>query len=194
LINQILDLSRIEAGRLEVYPGWFRLETVIEECVRTVEPMIKLENVDLSSSVEGTLPELYSDRDKLKQILLNLLSSAIKFTELGRICVVAKADQGWIAIEVTDTGAGIPKDKFEFIFEEFRQVDSGATRQHGGTGLGLSISRHLALLLGGDISVESAVGQGSTFTVRLPPTLRGTESSEDNRPTQISKSAGGAVP
>ena len=132
LINQILDLSKIEAGRLEVYPGRFRLETVIEECIRTVEPMIKPEYVELSSNVAGDLPELYSDRDKLKQIVLNLLSNAIKFTERGQIRLVAKGDKEWIAIDVSDTGPGIPRDKFNFIFEEFRQMDGGATRQHGG--------------------------------------------------------------
>ena len=109
LINQILDLSKIEAGRLEVYPGRFRLETMIEECIRTVEPMIKPEYVELSSNVAGDLPELYSDRDKLKQIVLNLLSNAIKFTERGQIRLEAKSDKKWIAIDVADTGPGIPQ-------------------------------------------------------------------------------------
>ena len=120
----------------------------------------------------NNIPELYSDRDKLKQIVLNLLSNAIKFTERGEIRLAARHDKEWIAIDVADTGPGIPKDKFNFIFEEFRQMDGGATRQHGGTGLGLSISRHLAHLLGGDIFVDSIVGQGSTFTIRVPMTLR----------------------
>ena len=122
LINQILDLSKIEAGRLEVYPAMFRLETVIEECIRTVEPMIKPEYVELSSNVAGDLPELDSDRDKLKQIVLNLLSNAIKFTERGQIRLEAKGEKEWIAIDVADTGPGIPREKFDFIFEEFRQV------------------------------------------------------------------------
>ena len=146
---------------------------MIEECIRTVEPMIKPENVELSSNVAIDLPEIYSDRDKLKQIVLNLLSNAVKFTERGQIRLVAKGDKEWVAIDVSDTGPGIPRDKFNFIFEEFRQVDGGATRQHGGTGLGLSISRHLAHLLGGDIFVDSIVGQGSTFTIRLPAIFQG---------------------
>ena len=194
LINQILDLSKIEAGRLEVYPGRFRLQTVIEECIRTVEPMIKPELVGLTSHVAGDLPDLYSDRDKLKQIILNLLSNAIKFTERGQIRLAATGDQKWIAIDVADTGPGIARDKFDFIFEEFRQMDGGATRQHGGTGLGLSISRHLAHLLGGDIFVDSVVGRGSTFTIRVPATLHASGTSEGDEVTPIPETAGDAAP
>lgn len=194
LINQILDLSKIEAGRLEVYPDRFRLKTVIEECIRTVEPMIKPENVELLSEVAGDLPEIYSDRDKLKQIVLNLLSNAVKFTERGQIRLVTKCEEEWVAIDISDTGPGIPRDKFKFIFEEFRQVDSGATRQHGGTGLGLSISRHLAHLLGGDIFVDSIVGQGSTFTVRLPAIFQGNRVSQGEGPTRTPETVGNVVP
>jgi signal transduction histidine kinase len=194
LINQILDLSKIEAGRLEVYPGRFRLEAVVEECIRTVEPMIKPENVKLSSNVARDLPEIYSDRDKLKQIVLNLLSNAVKFTERGQICLVATGDKEWIVIDVSDTGPGIPRDQFNFIFEEFRQADGGATRQHGGTGLGLSISRHLAHLLGGDVFVDSIVGRGSTFTIRLPTIFQGNRVSEGERPTRTPETARDAVP
>jgi len=193
LINQILDLSKVEAGRLEVHPARFRLETMIEECVRTVEPMIKAEYVELSSNVAGDLPELYSDRDKLKQIVLNLLSNAIKFTERGQIRLEAKSEKQWIAIDVADTGPGIPRDKFDFIFEEFRQIDGGATRQRGGTGLGLSISRHLARLLGGDISVDSIVGEGSTFTIRVSASLQVSEQSVGDQLTPMSEPAGGAI-
>jgi signal transduction histidine kinase len=193
LINQILDLSKIEAGRLEVYPARFRLETMIEECVRTVEPMIKAEYVELSSNVAGDLPELYSDRDKLRQIVLNLLSNAIKFTERGQIRLAAKGEKEWITIEVADTGRGIPRDTFDFIFEEFRQIDGGATRQRGGTGLGLSISRHLARLLGGDISVDSIVGEGSTFTIKVPASLQVSEQSVGDRSTPMPEPVGGAI-
>jgi signal transduction histidine kinase len=194
LINQILDLSKIEAGRLEVYAGRFHLQTVLEECIRTVEPMIKQESVELSSDVAVDLPDLYSDRDKLKQIVLNLLSNAIKFTERGQIRLAAKGDKDWIAINVADTGPGIPRDRFDFIFEEFRQMDGGATRQHGGTGLGLSISRHLAHLLGGDIFVDSVVGQGSTFTIRVPTTLHAAGTAESDEVMPIAETAGNAAP
>ena len=193
LINQILDLSKIEAGRLEVHPERFRLDTLIGECIRTVEPMIKQEDVALSSNVADTLQELFSDRDKLKQIVLNLLSNAIKFTERGRICLEAKSDKEWIAIDVADTGPGIARDKFDFIFEEFRQIDGGATRPRGGTGLGLSISRHLARLLGGEIFVDSIVGQGSTFTIRVPASLQVTEELPGGQPTRMPQQAGGVV-
>jgi signal transduction histidine kinase len=194
LINQILDLSKIEAGRLEIYSGRFRLQAVIEECIRTVEPMIKPESVELSSEVPGDLPDLYSDRDKLKQIVLNLLSNAIKFTERGQIRLVAKGDKEWIAIDVADTGPGISRDKFDFIFEEFRQMDGGATRQHGGTGLGLPISRHLAHLLGGNVLVDSVVGQGSTFTIRVPTTLPGAGAAESDEVVPIAEAAGNSAP
>jgi signal transduction histidine kinase len=195
LINQILDLSKIEAGRLEVYPGRFHLGSVIDECIRTVEPMIKQDSVELSSNLASDLPELYSDRDKLKQIVLNLLSNAIKFTERGQIRLAAKGDKKWIAIDVADTGPGIPRDKFSFIFEEFRQMDGGVTRQHGGTGLGLSISRHLAHLLGGDIFVDSIVGQGSTFTIKVPATLHGgAGASEGDEVARMPETARDAVP
>jgi len=193
LINQILDLSKIEAGRLEVYPVRFRLEAVIDECVRTVEPMMKSERVGLSSKTESPLPEVFSDRDKLRQIVLNLLSNAVKFTERGQILVAGTGEPEWIAIAVSDTGPGIPKDKLGFIFEEFRQVDAGATRQHGGTGLGLSISRHLAHLLGGEISVESIVGQGSTFTVRVPVNYRGAYAADRKDPARVPETAGDAA-
>ncbi|HEV2548053.1 MAG TPA: ATP-binding protein [Stellaceae bacterium] len=175
LINQILDLSKIEAGRLEVYASRFRLDGLVEECLRTVEPMVRSDGLELLSKVDQDIPEFISDEDKLKQILLNLLSNAVKFTERGRITVSAQHSAGWASISVSDTGSGIPADKLELIFEEFRQVDGGATRQHGGTGLGLSISRHLARLLGGDIVVDSTLGQGSTFTVNVPVHLPSAE-------------------
>jgi signal transduction histidine kinase len=168
LINDALDLSKIEAGRLEVQPVSFALETLIDVCLRTVEPMVKGERLHLVKELEADPPLLYTDQDKLQQILLNLLSNALKFTEEGTITVSAQHRDGQIAIAVADTGIGISEDALEVIFEEFRQGDSGTTRRYGGTGLGLSISRHLARLLGGDITVTSAVGAGSTFTVTLP--------------------------
>ncbi|MFQ5793225.1 MAG: hybrid sensor histidine kinase/response regulator, partial [Acidobacteriota bacterium] len=168
LINDILDLSKIEAGRLEVHPVSFELEAVVDGCLRTVEPMVKSERLRLVKEIEADLPMLFTDQDKLKQIVMNLLSNALKFTEEGTISVTAKRQDGELAITVTDSGIGIPEDARELIFEEFRQLDSSPTRKYSGTGLGLSISRHLARLLGGDISLQSAVGIGSTFTVTLP--------------------------
>ena len=168
LINDILDLSKIEAGRMEVRLGSVDLGALVDGCLRTVEPTIKSERLRLLKVMDPDLPTLWTDQDKLKQIVINLLSNAIKFTEAGTITVTARAENGKMAIAVADTGIGIPQDALELIFEEFRQVDSSSTRKHGGTGLGLSISRHFARLLGGDIAVRSTLGVGSTFTVTLP--------------------------
>jgi len=168
LINDILDLSKIEAGRMEVHSSTLDLEPLVDLCLRTVEPLVKSDRLQLVKSLEPGLPSLLTDQDKLKQVLINLLSNAVKFTEEGTVTVAARRQDGQIAIAIADTGIGIPADKLELIFEEFRQVDSSTTRKYSGTGLGLSISRHLARLLGGDITVQSAVGVGSTFTVRLP--------------------------
>jgi signal transduction histidine kinase/CheY-like chemotaxis protein/HAMP domain-containing protein len=168
LINDILDLSKIEAGRMEVHSGSVDLEPLVDLCLRTVEPLVKSERLRLVKNIEPGLAPLFTDQDKLKQVLINLLSNAVKFTEDGTITVMARQRDGAIAIDIADTGIGIPSDKLELIFEEFRQVDSSTTRRYSGTGLGLSISRHLARLLGGNITVQSAVGSGSTFTVLLP--------------------------
>jgi two-component system sensor histidine kinase/response regulator len=168
LINDILDLSKIEAGRMEVYPVSFDVESLIEECFRTIEPLVKSEHLRLVNDCEADLPALFMDQYKLKQILINLLSNAVKFTEAGTVTLSAQCRAGELSIAIVDTGIGIPADKLEVIFEEFHQVDSGTTRKYGGTGLGLSISRRLARLLGGDITVQSTVGVGSTFTVTLP--------------------------
>jgi signal transduction histidine kinase len=193
LINQILDLSKIEARRLQVYPEPFHLGRMIEECIRTVEPMVRPETVELSADIADGLPELFSDRDKLRQILLNLLGNATKFTERGHIRVAARREQEWVAVAVIDTGPGVPKDKIDYIFQEFRQLDGGATRPHGGTGLGLSISRHLAHLLGGDIFVESVEGRGSTFTVKVPIAYRAADPPKESEMARVPETAGQAA-
>lgn len=153
---------------MDVRPVAFELHSLVDICVRTVEPMVRNEHIELAKEVERGLPELFTDQDKLKQILMNLLSNAVKFTEHGKITVSARREGDDVAIAVTDSGIGIPEDARHLIFEEFRQVDSSSTRRHGGTGLGLSISRHFARLLRGDITVVSQLGRGSTFTVTIP--------------------------
>jgi PAS domain S-box-containing protein len=165
LINSILDLSKIEAGRIEVQPGEVGLAPVLEQCVRTVEPLAR---VTLVKEFDGELPRMYVDEEKLRQIVINLLSNAAKFTDQGAIRLKAHAANGSVAIAVSDSGIGIPPDKLEMIFEEFEQVDATNTRAHGGTGLGLAIARRLARLMGGDITAESALGAGSTFRLILP--------------------------
>jgi signal transduction histidine kinase len=165
LINAVLDLSKVEAGRIEILPAETALAPVLEQCLRTVEPLAR---VALLREFDGGLPTMYVDGEKLRQIVLNLLSNAAKFTERGAIRLKAEAADGSVAIAVADTGIGIPQDKLEMIFEEFEQVDASSTRARGGTGLGLAIARRLARLMGGDVGVRSAPGAGSTFTLTLP--------------------------
>ena len=167
LINSILDLSKIEAGRVEVHAGEVALPAVLEHCVRTVEPL-KTESVALVKEFDGPLPSMYVDEEKLRQIVINLLSNAVKFTESGSVRLRAQASNGSVAIAVSDTGIGIAPDKLELIFEEFEQADASATRLYGGTGLGLAIARRLARLMGGDVTAESVLGSGSTFRLTLP--------------------------
>jgi signal transduction histidine kinase len=168
LINDVLDLAKVEAGRTEVYPVEFVLGPMLAECLHTVEPLLKSEQVRLVQEVEADLPTLYTDRDRVKQILMNLLSNAVKFTHTGTITVTAYSHNSAIVMAVADTGIGIPEEALARIFEEFRQVDSSTTREYGGTGLGLAISLQFARLMGGDITVQSTVGVGSTFTMTLP--------------------------
>jgi len=169
LINDVLDLSKIEAGRIELDLLPIRLPAVFEAVLDKIEPMAAGKGLDLHQKVAPDLPPLTADEARLRQILVNLLDNAVKFTEAGSISISANADpEGQqILIAVTDTGMGIPKDSFDDIFDEFQQVDGTSTREYGGTGLGLAISRRLARLHGGDITVESQLGQGSTFTVSL---------------------------
>jgi adenylate cyclase len=168
LINAVLDLSKIEAGRIEIRPVEFALEPLVDVCLRTVEPLVKADRVKLLKEVGPGLPSVLLDQEKVRQILTNLLANAAKFTKAGSIAVRAQHRDGELTIAVSDTGIGIPAEALGLIFEEFSQVDNSSTRKYGGTGLGLAISRRLARLMGGDITVESAVGIGSTFTVWLP--------------------------
>lgn len=167
LINTILDIAKIEAGRMDVQLNSFDMAELIDVCVITTQPLLK-SGVDIVVDVDDELPPVYSDQDKVKQILLNLLSNAAKFTDEGRITVHAHHHNESIMVEVIDTGIGIPSDELPLIFEKFTQVNNGNHRQHGGTGLGLSISRHLARLLGGDLTADSIINQGSTFKLTLP--------------------------
>ncbi len=168
LINSILDLSKIEAGRMDVTPSEFELAPLLETCARTAEPLLDGKDIVLDKHIPGNLPVLYTDQDKVRQIVLNFLSNAAKFTEAGEIALTATNGDGRVSVSIRDTGIGIPADKLEHVFDEFTQVDSSASRRHTGTGLGLAISYHLANLLGGSVTVESAEDVGSTFTVSLP--------------------------
>ncbi len=168
LINSILDLSKIEAGRMEVKEQPIALRPLLALCLDTVRPLVRPDVVELVRELEAAPPMLVSDEEKLRQIIINLLSNAAKFTEKGSIVLKAGERDGTVVIGVRDTGVGIPADKLEAIFEEFSQVDEATALAQPGTGLGLSISRRLARLLGGEITVVSEVGRGSTFTLTLP--------------------------
>jgi len=164
LINDLLDLSKIEAGKIEIRMKPTNLTKLVEECVESLRPQAESKGLYLKfEAVEDILIE--TDPDRVRQILLNLLSNAVKFTEKGGITVKMETDDGFVKIHVIDTGVGIPKDKIEKIFDKFVQVGE---KRAGGTGLGLTISKKLAELLGGRITVESEVGKGSVFTLWLP--------------------------
>jgi signal transduction histidine kinase len=176
MINDILDLAKIESGKMELRPSEFRIEYVIGALCDMARPLAERKNLDLDIDVASDLPELFQDLGKVQQILNNLLSNAIKFTpDGGRIVISARTDPGdELLLTVSDTGVGISDEDQAHIFEKFRQgrtVMPGGdamTREYSGSGLGLSIVKELCKLLGGDVSVESELGKGSTFTVRLP--------------------------
>jgi signal transduction histidine kinase len=167
LINTILDLAKIEAGHIQITAGEIQLTPVLVQCMRTVEPLVN-DAVKLTKAFDGELPVMVVDEEKLRQIVINLLSNAAKFTASGAIEVGARKIEDFIEIAVADSGIGIAAEKLKIIFEEFEQADATSTRQYGGTGLGLAIARQLARLMGGDIRAESTLGAGSRFTLALP--------------------------
>ena len=172
LINDILDLSKIEAGAIDVQPEEFAPTRVLDALERSFAPVAQERGLRFAIDLDPALPAmLLTDPQRLQQILVNLLSNAFKFTEQGGVTVRAMPDGDTVRFTVTDTGTGIPRDKFDVIFQAFRQADGSTHRKYGGTGLGLSISLELARLLGGDLGVESEVGRGSTFTLVIPARL-----------------------
>lgn len=186
LINDILDLSKIEAGKLTITPEEFEIEPIIRDAIATVEPLIGQKPVMVSYEIPDDVPVLYSDSARIKQIILNLLSNASKFTDEGHIkVIVRKLDSNFLSIAVEDTGTGIPEEYQDVVFEEFRQVDGSNTRKHGGTGLGLAISRRLARMLGGDLTLKSQVGKGSTFTLTIPVRYNSAEKELGNQSSEI---------
>ena len=172
LINDILDLSKIEAGRMELQLEDFALAPLIDGVVKTVEPLAAKNANHLAVRCDGTIGSLHADSMRLRQALLNLMSNANKFTERGTITVHAQQAQengcDWVTIAVADTGIGMTAEQMGKLFQEFSQADASTTRKYGGTGLGLAISKRFCQMMGGDITVESEPGRGSTFTIRLP--------------------------
>jgi signal transduction histidine kinase/DNA-binding response OmpR family regulator len=172
LINDILDLSKIEAGRMELQLEHFALAPLIANVVKTIEPLAAKNGNQVALHCDAAIGVMHADQMRLRQALLNLLSNANKFTDHGTITINASQGQGddrdWVTVAVTDTGIGMTAEQMGKLFQEFSQADASTTRKYGGTGLGLVISRRFCQMMGGDITVESQQGKGSTFTIRLP--------------------------
>lgn len=172
LINDILDLSKIEAGKMEMRPQQFRLSQLVDDLERTFQPVAEQKGLSFRTFLLPGCPETVdTDLQRLEQVLKNIISNAMKFTDHGEVTVsISRAEAGMISFAVTDTGIGIADGQQQAIFEAFRQADGTTNRKYGGTGLGLSISRELTRRLGGEITLTSQLGQGSTFTVTVPET------------------------
>jgi signal transduction histidine kinase/CheY-like chemotaxis protein len=172
LINDILDLSKIEAGKMELYPENFELTLFIKDIERIVEPLVNKNANELVVSIDTQIKQMYADSTRVKQILLNLLSNACKFTDKGKICLLVSpaliAKESAISFSIIDEGIGMNEEQLGMLFQDFQQVDSSSTRKYEGTGLGLSISLKFAELMGGNITVSSELNKGSIFTVTLP--------------------------
>jgi signal transduction histidine kinase len=172
LINDILDLSKVEAGKMKLTPQDVRVEPIILQVVETLKPILSNNGDELEVRCAENLGTVYVDPTRLSQVLINLVSNAIKFTENGRITLDAKPQRkdqkDWIVMRVTDTGIGMSKEKLSRLFQSFNQVHDSGHAKYGGTGLGLAISRHMCRLMGGDITVDSQEGVGSSFAVWLP--------------------------
>jgi GAF domain-containing protein len=182
LINDILDLSKIEAGRMELQLEDFALVPLIDGVVKTIEPLAAKNGNRVTVHCDGAIGTLHGDQMRLRQAILNLMSNANKFTERGTITVDARQGQensrNWITIAVADTGIGMTSEQMGRLFQEFSQADASTTRKYGGTGLGLAISKRFCQMMGGDITVESEVGCGSIFTIRLPRTAEAAKAIE----------------
>jgi len=172
LINDVLDLSKIEAGKMELYLETFEVMDLIQDVVITVQPLVEKNANKLKTHSANNLGTMYTDLVKVRQALVNLLGNASKFTEYGTISLdVARQTVGgvdWITFSVSDTGIGMTPEQMEKLFQPFSQAEASMTRKYGGTGLGLEITRRFCKKLGGDITAKSKIGEGSTFTIQLP--------------------------
>jgi signal transduction histidine kinase len=172
LVNDILDLSKIEAGKIRLEPEWVSVEEIIVGVMASSIILIEDKPIDLRDEIEPNLPQIYVDRGRIRQVVINMVSNAAKFTDSGsitlRIRKITKNDQAYICFSVKDTGIGIAPEDMTKVFEAFRQIDSSVARRAEGTGLGMSISYRLVALHGGELWLESQVGQGSTFSFTIP--------------------------
>lgn len=189
LINDILDLSKIEAGKMDLYLETFNVRAMLRDVANTVQPLIEQKNNTLTTNLDDNLGEMYADLTKVRQSLFNLLSNAAKFTENGLIALTVTrqyvselVNQDQLIFEVRDTGIGMTAEQMEYLFEEFTQADASTTRKYGGTGLGLAISRRFCQMMGGNIYVDSEVDKGSKFTIQLPTTVDNPQSQIDVPP------------
>jgi signal transduction histidine kinase len=175
LINDVLDLSKIEAGKVQLSAERFAVAPVIHEVAGTLQPLVEKNANRLDVVCAEGLGYIVADETRTRQVLLNLLSNACKFTERGLIRLEARRVRGesahWVEFRVADTGIGMSREQIDRLYRPFMQADASTTRKYGGTGLGLAISRRLCEMMGGSLSVESQLGQGSEFTVRLPGNL-----------------------
>jgi len=184
LINAILDLSKIEAGKMDLDIHEFSVPRMLEDISAISEPLAAKNGNHLEITCDPAVNGMRADPTKVRQVLFNLLSNACKFTQDGTVALTVKADGagdgGWLSFRVSDTGIGLTREQVAHLFEDFSQAEAGTARKYGGTGLGLALSRRLCRLMGGDISVESEAGRGSTFTVRLPVNVTATLEQTEN--------------
>jgi signal transduction histidine kinase len=172
LINGLLDLSKIEAGRMEINVEEIDVRPIVEDVVALVRPQSDSKDLAVGMDIPKDLPTILADRARFRQIVVNLMSNAVKFTDKGAVTVAATSGEGWVTISVADTGIGISQDAQAYIFDEFRQADASTTRRYGGTGLGLAISKRLVALHGGRIWVESGANGGAVFSFTMPVHVR----------------------
>ena len=171
LIDDILDLSKVEAGKMELYIETFDVQSMVRDVVTTIQPLVVRNTNTLAVTCADSLGAMRADLTKVRQILFNLLSNASKFTQQGHITLAVTRRADWIHFRVTDTGIGMSSEQMEKLFQDFTQVDASTTRKYGGTGLGLAISRRFCRMMGGEISAESTLGAGATFECQMPATV-----------------------
>ena len=172
LINGLLDLSKIEAGRMEINVEELDVRPIIEDVVALVKPQSDSKELEVVANIPIELPTILADRARFRQVLVNLVSNAVKFTDVGAVTISATSGDGWVTLSVADTGIGISQEAQAYIFDEFRQADASTTRRYGGTGLGLAISKRLIALHGGRIWIESGANGGSVFSFTMPAYVR----------------------
>ncbi|HZO25743.1 MAG TPA: ATP-binding protein, partial [Chloroflexota bacterium] len=176
LINDILDLSKIEAGRMDLFLETFEVGRLVRDVQGIVQPLVEKNGNRLSIECPDDLGTMQADLTKVRQALFNLLSNAAKFTDHGTISLTVRREpDDWLTFAVSDTGIGMTEEQLGRLFEAFSQAEASTRSKYGGTGLGLAISRHFCRLMGGDLTVTSAHGEGSTFTVRLPAVVAESE-------------------